>query len=513
MREKCDECDELLKENGRLKSLAQSAIATKEEYAKRASTHTKKADESRKLTSDDLTELEGAQMNVFMLEQELAKVTRIAEVDRVNEINQLQQRITSYRNQINELEADKEDLERRIKTMASGGPREDEHFAREDRLRDLLDLAKRQKMDLEAALLDRDSQALKQQFQIEQGEQEIQRLHRRLKESQANYKAAVSLNSSSAGVGGAPGSASGTRRLGEVDTPHGTVLTSTGVKSKRDKEQDATIDAMRAAMEKLRTENERLKRAAPLEDHKAHDAEKRLADEKKKVEKLEEEVAALTVKKKNYDDSSQKVVEKQMQIATVRKQLKAKEDELAALREVAEVVTGEKESLRRKAVVLEEKIQQLEMALQQQAASASRAPPAATTRAEAQAQQAREDELRGRVTDLMSMNERLKGELQEARKVLQSSHFNQTAGGSSGAREAAQVPSSTGTGGTVSVVEFNKLKNENAKLRQELSAFDLDFFEEIENLKYAHSEAMRRLKMYESADQQRRSGGDYRRGY
>ena len=65
----------------------------------------------------------------------------------------------------------------------------------------------------------------------------------------------------------------------------------------------------------------------------------------------------------------------------------------------------------------------------------------------------------------------------------------------------------------MSVAEFNKLKNENAKLRQELSAFDLDFFEEIENLKYAHSEAMRRLKMYESADQQRRSGSEYRRGY
>jgi hypothetical protein len=36
---------------------------------------------------------------------------------------------------------------------------------------------------------------------------------------------------------------------------------------------------------------------------------------------------------------------------------------------------------------------------------------------------------------------------------------------------------------------------------QELSAFDLDFFEEIENLKYSHSELIKKLKFYESGDE------------
>jgi hypothetical protein len=45
--------------------------------------------------------------------------------------------------------------------------------------------------------------------------------------------------------------------------------------------------------------------------------------------------------------------------------------------------------------------------------------------------------------------------------------------------------------------DTRRLKEENEKLRQELSAFDLDFFEEIENLKYAHSEAIKKLKVYE----------------
>lgn len=44
------------------------------------------------------------------------------------------------------------------------------------------------------------------------------------------------------------------------------------------------------------------------------------------------------------------------------------------------------------------------------------------------------------------------------------------------------------------------MKEENDKLRQELSAFDMAFFDEIENLKYAHAEAVRKLKLYESRE-------------
>ena len=59
-------------------------------------------------------------------------------------------------------------------------------------------------------------------------------------------------------------------------------------------------------------------------------------------------------------------------------------------------------------------------------------------------------------------------------------------------------------GGGSSANEVNQLKdqisqltNENTRLRNELSAFDLDFFEEIENLKYSHAEATRKLKATE----------------
>jgi hypothetical protein len=45
--------------------------------------------------------------------------------------------------------------------------------------------------------------------------------------------------------------------------------------------------------------------------------------------------------------------------------------------------------------------------------------------------------------------------------------------------------------------QINKLVTENTRLKHELSAFDLDFFEEIENLKYSHAEATRKLKAME----------------
>jgi cell division protein FtsB len=64
------------------------------------------------------------------------------------------------------------------------------------------------------------------------------------------------------------------------------------------------------------------------------------------------------------------------------------------------------------------------------------------------------------------------------------------------------LTSGGGGGGGAEVVsslkdQISKLTAENNKLKNELSAFDLDFFEEIENLKYSHAEAVRKLKAME----------------
>lgn len=60
--------------------------------------------------------------------------------------------------------------------------------------------------------------------------------------------------------------------------------------------------------------------------------------------------------------------------------------------------------------------------------------------------------------------------------------------------------SSTGltlSGGTAASDKEVRLEEENRRLKEELQAFDLDFFEEIEDLKYKYSEAARKLRQYE----------------
>ena len=54
----------------------------------------------------------------------------------------------------------------------------------------------------------------------------------------------------------------------------------------------------------------------------------------------------------------------------------------------------------------------------------------------------------------------------------------------------------SGAGKDAGTTYVERLREENSKLREELSAFDLDFFEEIEDLKFKYAEAMQRLQQY-----------------
>lgn len=48
------------------------------------------------------------------------------------------------------------------------------------------------------------------------------------------------------------------------------------------------------------------------------------------------------------------------------------------------------------------------------------------------------------------------------------------------------------------VLQVQKLQDENKRLRTELDAFDVEFFEEIEDLKYKYSIARDQLRQYHS---------------
>ena len=213
--------------------------------------------------------------------------------------------------------------------------------------------------------------------------------------------------------------------------------------------------------------------------------------------RLDADLKALQAKSRTLEEGGQKLAQRQQQIASLRQNLKTRDNELAAVREQAANDASEKEALRVKVAQAEGRVAQLEraavanssaLASAKQTTAAANKPASQTDRqTEERLLQTREiAELKSRVTSLGLENAKLTSQLSDARAAAGSS---QAAG--------AQAPPGL-------QVELRRLKEENDRLKQELSAFDLDFFEEIENLKFAHAEAIRKLRMYEGSAPLRR---------
>lgn len=419
------------------------------------------------------------------------------------QISALNHQVSVQRARIAELEAEVADSEMRRKRSAANnnnGGRSlrdsEDQYHKEMRLKDDLDLAKHQKLELEAALLERDSRHIAGQFDLEASELEIDRLKRRVRELDHAYKGLSALAQqgplkgySGTGAGTATGSAA------------------TGVK--REQELEGALEAMKRVVDKLKTENDRLKRGGGgTEERRLAELEKKLQAEKKRAEGLDEENKALVGKLKGHEESVQKIVQRQQQVAVLRKQLKSKEDELAAAHEQAEGVIVERETLKKRMAGLQDKVNELEIALHKHqsggvvggAGGRAGTAPAGTGDREASREM---QDLRNKAAAQASENDTLRAQLSDLRRNLQQLQQREEAGGAG--RAAAG-------GGGLSAAEVQRLKEENAKLRQELSAFDLDFFEEIENLKYAHAEAVRKLRMYEGGSGGGTTGGAGRLG-
>lgn len=74
---------------------------------------------------------------------------------------------------------------------------------------------------------------------------------------------------------------------------------------------------------------------------------------------------------------------------------------------------------------------------------------------------------------------------------------------SSSSDAEGEVGPSSSSAGRLLEQENRRLQDENDKLSRELQAFDLEFFEEIEDLKYKYTEAARKLRQYEERSSSR----------
>ena len=72
----------------------------------------------------------------------------------------------------------------------------EDRYLREERLKDDLDIAKKQKIELEAAILDRDARAIENRFDLEAKEQEVERLKKRVKDLESAYRSTAAAQGS-----------------------------------------------------------------------------------------------------------------------------------------------------------------------------------------------------------------------------------------------------------------------------------------------------------------------------
>jgi len=316
-------------------------------------------------------------------------------------------------------------------------------------------------------------------------------------------------------------------------------------RTKREGVLENVIDAMKRVLERLKADNDRLRRGGFHidEDQKkvvvAYDYEKRATVEKKRADKLEGQLRDLQGKLQDAEDSNRKLLQRQNQVATLRTQLRTKDEELKKMNEEWILLKEDRDRLRGQLQVLENKATDLGPV------GASTAPvslyiggggshtssehhrhhrrhqhsPTTPSRSHSNnnnnnvSHHFGHDQLDssrlsvqpvadgGELTALRKENDELTALLREATDTLamQQAQLKLITNSTQYNSEAVSnfPPLVTNSISTTTQEEITRLQDENKRLRSELSAFDLQFFEEIENLKYSYSEAVKKIKIYE----------------
>ena len=271
LKEKMEEMEDMSAQLKKAREIAQNSLTAKEEMTKKmqamAKTHAASSSSSamdghkdgKKASLEDVVGLEAAQARVFMLKDENQAMRRRVEVDLPNEIANLRHQLSVSRGREDELAAELEELQARAKRAEGSvnGPKaslreSEDRFMRDERLRDDLERSRKQRLDLEAALLDRDSRAMEIKFDLEAKTQDVERLRRRCKELESAYRTI----SSSTGVSGMRGGTLGSpSRAGGGRTAWAEDDDKSGSRFKREKDLEGVVEAMKKVVDKLTAEN------------------------------------------------------------------------------------------------------------------------------------------------------------------------------------------------------------------------------------------------------------------
>ncbi|CAM9189161.1 unnamed protein product [Chrysoparadoxa australica] len=456
---------------GQARDLLTRANKEKEALARQVQKSNKSAESARNTPSKGLEGLEPLRARLFELEEENAKLKRTVELEHPQQVEALTYQVREVRGQLNETATQLEQCERRLKAAmarrgggASGGivAEEEELFHEAEALRDELNASRADRRELEGKqVLDRDAAAMELRFDLEASTAEKDRLRGRLHELEHALHAANLLG------GGGKGSSCGERTAGG--------------RFKRERDLEGVVEALKRVVEKLRAENDRLRRGA-AHSAKTAEVEKRAREAKSKVTELQGEVASLRTRAAAGDDAIQRLAQKQDLINQLKRQLKGRDEDLKRARKWLQEVEDAKAVLATELEVANRR-QMSAVGMDRGRLQAGRSAPAT-----------KEAEL-AHLRDQLAEAERERQRMSRRVSALQEGQVSL-------AEQYPVVPVPFGTSSSLSVMDsewgsyasrlLQALRAENEQLKRELGSFTIEFFEEIEDLKYKYSLAVQR---------------------
>lgn len=459
LQEKREELDIALKTAEKAKT--QLARCQKEKSAlesKLASNGGAKSDS--KTLSKALSELQSSEevrKKVFELERKCSEFRRIAEVEKEGDIRRLRSDKDILKTKIKGLEEDLASARRRVRQLerSVGGSVEGkeadsaylrssiERFEKDEALRDELDSLRSEYRALESRLIERDNLVLELRFDTETAKAEQSGYNRRILELEASNRALAA-------------------QLGSGDVTRTSKPRQAGDRFKRERDLEGVIDSQNRVIMKLQAENERLARKG-VSTSKLQEKTKEVRELKVIVQSLEDEKEKLLDRVASASEARMGSARIKEQASQLRKDLKRKVEELSKLRkELDEVRTG-KSRLQNELEQANEQIYRNRLKRESDAGKSNKAE---------------KDKLVLDLADAESRVSSLESQLENAQNELRMRE-----------RDLDRIGRSTSSTSDARLAEHNRtLREENAKLRDELSSFDMEFFEEIEDLKYNYHE-------------------------
>jgi len=307
---------------------------------------------------------------------------------------------------------------------------------------------------------------MEMRFDLEAGRVEVDRLNRRLAEIDESNQIKAASNSRKDGTG----------KSSNIEGEKGKKA---GDRFKRERDLEGVVEALKSVVEKLKAENDRLRKGA-AESVKIAEAEKKARELKSKLNSMQQEMKSLRSRAETGEEASLKLAMKTDALNQTKKQLRAQEEAVRAIKNRMENMESDKMSLERELNRANARVISLEKEL-------------IGARANSGGNYTYVDD---HVQDGNSNVElaRLKAVVADQKDVIETLRNQRaTSQGKDGGKDYE---------GKVKEIsklrkEMDQLSEENQRLMSELSAFDLDFFEEIEDLKFKYAEACRKLEMFE----------------